>query len=266
MFLTTFSVFRQTLTQGYRVGERMKKLQEKNRLDFATINPADIVFLTNYVQISRRKAVPLTTSRERFLEAVYEARQKAVEKEATKKRYEADKAEQEMLRQEARAERDQMIVDCETCPAGKKQVMLGYTRILVENDRAKRVCNRCFKLRGEYLAKQKAKADRLAADKAAEEWLNNQMKASTRVAQLPVQQPVSNNTGATFNAPKGLEAIEAMLAEVKVAEVTMADTPVEVTKPKAKRKPKSISVEPAVVEPTKKPRVRKRQMEIAASV
>lgn len=192
------------------------------------------------------------------MEAVYEARSTASEKEVMKKRLEADKAEQEMLRQEARAERDQMIVDCETCPAGKKQVLMGYTRILVEKDRAKRVCNRCFKLRGEYLAKQREKEARIAADKAAEEWLN-QMNAPA-VVQHPVNHPVSNNTSSTFNAPKGLEAVEAMLS-AQVQEV-------ETTEPKAKRvrKSKAVSAESAVTEPIKKARTKKRPMEIAASV
>jgi hypothetical protein len=247
----------------------MKKLQEKNKLDFAAINPADIIFLShsNLVQISRRKAVALTTSPERFMKAVNEARQRAFEKEAAKKRYEADKAEQEALRAAIKAERDQKIVECPICPDGQKNVLMGYTRILFEKDRARRVCNRCFKARRESLAKQREKEARIAADKAAEEWLNNQMKSPVQVVQLPVQQPVSNNTGATFNAPKGLEAIEAMLAEVKVAEVTMADTTGEVTKPKAKRKPKAknVSVDTAVVAPVaKKPRA-KRAPEMAAT-
>lgn len=233
----------------------MKKLiQEKNKLDFAGINPADILFLTHHVQVSRRKAVPLTTSRERFLEAVYDAQQKVSEKEAAQKRYEADKAEQEVLRQSARAERDQMIVDCETCPEGKKQVLMGYTRILAEKDRAKRVCNRCFKLRGEYLAKQKAKEDRRAADKAAEEWLVKNPAKETVVIQLPSPKSESNNA-ATFNSPKGIEVVKAMLAKAK------AD---EIAKPKAKRKPKSISAEPEAKPVAKKPRV-KRAPEMAAT-
>lgn len=255
--LQPFLSLRQTLTQGYRVGERMKN-QNTSRLDFAKINPAEIVFLTHHVQISRRKAVRLTTKPERFLAAVIEARQKAADKADELKRIEAEAAEYEIIRALARIERDNQEFVCKSC---KNSVTFGSTKLVMEKDRAERFCEYCAEKREKYFAEQKAKADQRAAEKAAEEWLlEKPAPAVTKIIKLPTPKTESNNNHATFNAPKGIEVVEAMLAEAKAAEVT----PEVVVKAKAKRKPKAAKAD-TTAPVVKKPRAKKRAPEMTAT-